>query len=312
MFTRFKHTTNVLFVDTISSVIGEYKKGEKVDIVLSPKVYWVKKMSLPVKSVREVKKLLPSIFEDSLPDGNYSYTAYKDKDEYMLFAYEDKKILDLISQKGIAHADIASVHFAQSEFEAVENGLEINEEESIYLKDGLLLVVPTIWLENRYPLEINNIKLSKHTIRLQQFGHIVDKKSLYTVGAVFIALIVILIVEIFVASSKQDRVLESKDALFSKYDLQATMFQNRSTHQKYSTIHQRQTKLREMIALCLDLHLQSSQKIKLIEYKNKVLYVVIDGVTKQNHEKLLAQLDAKNIVYKSALKNSSLKIEVSL
>ncbi|MDQ7066925.1 MAG: hypothetical protein Q9M40_02365 [Sulfurimonas sp.] len=74
-------------------------KREKVSIILSPSLYWVQKLSLRVKYVREVKKLLPSIFEDMLPAGQYSYSAYKRGDDFFIFAYEDKAILKLLQDK---------------------------------------------------------------------------------------------------------------------------------------------------------------------------------------------------------------------
>ncbi|MDQ7067488.1 MAG: hypothetical protein Q9M40_05705 [Sulfurimonas sp.] len=249
MFTNFKRSSRLVFLDPDDREILTCEKGEKLALILSVKIYWVKKISLPLSSVREVKKLLPSIFEDSLPEGHYSYYAYKDEEEFILFAYEDKKILDLISSKGISSADIASVHFAQCEFAHIEVPMSINEDESIYVKDGLLLLVPSDWLEVKQELKLDDIKLSKHSIKLQQFGHIVDNNSLYKIAAGMVVLILILLVEIFVANAKYEEIVQKKEALFSKYGLQATMIQNRSTHSKYSKIHKRQTKLREAIAL---------------------------------------------------------------
>jgi hypothetical protein len=88
---KFRRDTTTLFLDPASKEQLIYDTSKKVNIILSPSLYWVKKMSLPVTNVREVKKLLPSIFEDSLPVGHYSYTAYKHGEDFMLFAYEDKK-----------------------------------------------------------------------------------------------------------------------------------------------------------------------------------------------------------------------------
>ena len=195
MLTRFKRSTDVVFLDPQSSETIVTQNGKKLEIVLSPKMYWVKKMSLPVSSVREVNKLLPSIFEDSLPAGFYSYYAYKNKEEFILFAYEDKKILSLIASKGISTTDIASIRFAQTEFSDLEGAVNINTKESMYIKDTLLILAPSIWVEDAVDLDLSKIKHSKHTIKLQQFGHIVDKKSLYTVGGVLVSLALILLIE---------------------------------------------------------------------------------------------------------------------
>jgi len=309
---KFKRSINAVFLDPSRSETIVCEKGKKLDIILSPKMYWVKKMSLPVSSVREVKKLLPSIFEDSLPFGHYSYYAYKSEDEFILLAYEDKKILDLITSKGISSSDIATIRFAQTEFEALEGALSITDKESMYVKDTLLVLAPTVWLEESRDLVLDALKLSKHTIKLQQFGHIVDNKSLYKIAAVLVALILILIVEIFVASAKSDAILESKDALFAKYKLQATMFQNKSTYDKYSKIYKTQTKLRETIAIFLTMPLKEKQKITLLEYKNNKLFVSIKGVKKESENNLLSKLKAKKLIYKASFNDDTIKVELSL
>ena len=309
---NFKRSSTKLFLDPLSQERVEYKKGEKFTIVLSPSLYWVKKTALPVKSVREVKKLLVSLFEDSLPQGHYSYTAHKSGDEFLLFAYEDKKILALLNAKGINRADIHSIHFAQSEFTTLEGALSINATQSMYKKDGLLVLAPSMWIRESSNLDIDSIKLSKETIKLQQFGHIVDKKSLYKVGAVLVIFSAVLMLEIFVASSKKDAVEKLKDEVFSKYKLQATMFQNRSTKSKYEKIFKAQTKLREYIAYFLTMKLKQMQKITLLEYKNSSLYVTISNVSKGDGRSISSQLNDKGVKYEVSYSNKSMKIEMKI
>lgn len=203
MFMNFKRPTTTLFLEPSANEEFSFDKSEKLNIILSPALYWVKKMPLPVSSVREVKKLLPSIFEDSLPEGHYSYTAYKSGEEFMLFAYEDKKILALLSKVGIGLANIASVHFAQSEFKELSHAFCINEKQCMYMKDELLVLAPSAWISNKEKLNIEDIQLSKHTLTLQQFGHIVDNSSLYKMGAILGVLALVLLIEIFITNAKK-------------------------------------------------------------------------------------------------------------
>jgi len=312
LLTRFKRSASVVFLDPQMHETVICEKGEKLDIILSPRLYWVKKMKLPVATVREVKKLLPSIFEDSLPLGHYSYYAYKYEDEFILFAYEDKIILDLILSKGISTADIRSIHFAQSEFMDLEDAVSITDKESMYVKDRLVVLAPSAWLTESKNLELTNITLSKYTIKLQQFGHIVDNKSLFKIGGVLVVLALILLVEIFVASAKRDAVLEAKEELFSKYNLQSTMIQNKSIQKKYTKIYKTQTKLRATIAVFLSMPLKQNQKITLLEYKNKKLFVSIKGVKKGSENTFLSKLNAKKLKYKTSFNGESIKVELSL
>lgn len=312
MFMNFKRPTTTLFLEPSANEEFSFDKSEKLNIILSPALYWVKKMPLPVSSVREVKKLLPSIFEDSLPEGHYSYTAYKSGEEFMLFAYEDKKILALLSKVGISLANIASVHFAQSEFKELSHAFCINEKQCMYMKDELLVLAPSAWISNKEKLNIEDIQLSKHTLTLQQFGHIVDNSSLYKMGAILGVLALVLLIEIFITNAKKESIVEAKDALFSKYKLQSTMLQNRSALSKYSKIYKRQTKFRESISYFLTLKLQKSQKIELIEYKNNLLRVTIKGVNSSSKNGIESQLRAKKLKYNASLKDDKLKVEVKI
>jgi len=312
LFTKFKSKTRRLFLDPNKGEAVEISKGEKLDIILSPSLYWVKKMKLPVTTVREVKKLLPSIFEETLPSSHYSYTAYKKGDEFFVFAYEDKKIFELLHKKGISVTHIHSVHFAQTEFMTLEDAVKINETQAMYLKDDILLLAPLVWMSETKNLELENLKLSKERIKLQQFGHIVDNGSLYKIGAVMVILALILMVEIYIASSKRDAVLASKDALFSKYGLQPTMMQNKSTFSKYSKIYETQMRLREYISYFLTMKLKSGQKILLLDYKNKILSVTVSGVKKGASRTFFSQLDAKKLKYKSSFHGENVKVEIKL
>ena len=312
MFTRFKSNTTTLFIDPNFEGSIEYESGKKVKLILSPALYWVKKLSLPVSSVREVKKLLPSIFEDTLPSSHYSYTVYKSGDDFIAFAYEDKKIFDLLKKLEINYSDVDSLYFAQSEFETLESALEINASESIYLKDSLVVLAPTAWLSETIPLDVKDINLSKHKIKLQQFGHIVDNSSLYKIGAILVVLALILMVEIFVAKSKLDAIEDAKGKLFSKYKLQSTMFQNNASMKKYTKIHLTQTKLREYISYFLSMRLKAKKKITLIEYKNTHLYVTISGAGKGKEKRITSQLDSKRVKYKTSFSADSMKVEMKL
>jgi hypothetical protein len=119
-------------------------------------------------------------------------------------------------------------------------------------------------------------------------------------------------IELFVSNTKLQNLREEKDALYSKYKLQATTLQNRASYKKYSKIHETQIKLREYIALFLKLHLQPTQKIESIEYKNRVLVVSISGIKKGMDKKITMQLSKKKLLFKSSIHSDRLKVEIKL
>jgi len=309
---KFKRQSTILFLDPLDVHLKEYDKSKKVSVVLSPSLYWVQKLSLPVKYVRDVKKLLPSIFEDILPEGNYSYTAYKSADKFFVFAYEDKKILELLHKSGIAIADISSIHLAQSELKELLTATKINETQSLYIKDEILGVAPTTWFDKVENLDLRTIKLSKQTIKIQQYGHLVKSSSLYKIAALLSALIIIIFIESFITSQKIGAINEAKDKLFSKYKLQSTMLQNRSLQNKYKSIYKKQSRLREYISYFLNMHLSATQKLTLIDYQNSVLSVIFTGVNEGNKATITNILKTKKIQFKESLKGDTLKMEIKL
>ncbi|QOY52841.1 hypothetical protein [Candidatus Sulfurimonas baltica] len=307
----FNKKYRTIFLDSNSNVISI---DAKVNIILSPSLYWVKKITLPVKSIRDVKKLLPSIFEETLPDGKYSYSAYRSskESEFFIFAYEDKKILDEIAKKNIAISDVANVYFAQSELLSINGAVKINESQSIYIKDDILILVPCCWVEEKGELDLNSVDLSKHKVVLQQFGHIVDIKNFYNIGAVLVVLILIVFSELFITAQKADNILELKDELFAKNGLQPTMLQNKSMLKKYNKIHIQQTNIRKYISSFLSLKLKQSEHIELISLREKVMVVDFSGTNKNAFSHITSALKAKNVMFKSTYNNGVLHLEIAL
>jgi len=266
---KFNADKRIVFLDPDSDI--HVTNDEKIDLVLSPSLYWVQRVKLPIKYVREVRKLLPSLFEDILPKGNYSYSVYKDEIEentYFIFAYEDKLIIDLASSFGINSSNIASVRFSQSVLSELQTALKINETQSIYVKDGVVTLVPCCWIQESGEIDLQTLKLSKHTLTLAQFGHIVDNSSLYKIAGVMVAFSVLFLSEYFITQQKISTLQTQKNELFSKYKLKPTMFQNNALLKKYKDIHNNQTKLRDQLSKKL-----KEPKIRLITYKNNQLKV---------------------------------------
>jgi len=312
LFTIFNSNLTTLFLDPNSSSNYSAIKGAKVNIILSPSLYWVKKLSLPVKYLRDVKKLLPSIFEETLPAGNYSYTAYKSGDEFLIFAYEDKLILETLSQEGISLSNVANVYFAQSEMQNIEGALKVNETQSLYVKDDIVVLLPCCWIEESGDLDLSDITLSKHRVVLHQYGHIVDNSSLYKIGAVLVVLSMLVFGEYFITVQKTAQISELKDKVFEKYKLKQTTLQNRSMLKKYKNIHERQTKIREYISYILSLKLQGREKLSKLSLSNTTLNAEFSDASKATASRIKKRLKSRKVNFKADIKDSRLYLEMIL
>ncbi len=310
---KFNNKYETIFLDKDSKDFDSSSgAAKKVNVVLSPSLYWVKKLHLPVKYLRDVKKLLPSIFEDTLPEGTYSYSAYKSGEEFVVFAYEDKAILALMSQKGIPVSSVANVYLAQSVLEGIEGAFKVSETQSVYVKDGIVVLVPCCWTKESGTLDIATLHLPEHKIQLQQYGHIVNNTSLYSIGAVLLAFILLFGIEYFITLQKTQEILDAKDELFTKNGLKATTMQNKALLKKYTKIHTVQTKLREAIADILALKLRSEQKLTFLSLKNKKLSANFSGLKQAEANKIVAELKAKGLDLKEKFKEDVLHVEIAL
>lgn len=311
MFTRFKTTNSVVFLDPHTQNFPKIEDAKRLDVILSPALYWVKKLSLPVKNTRDAKKLLPSIFEDILPLGNYSYAIFKEEDGFIAFAYEDKKIIDELGRQHINIATVANVYFAQSEL-ANKTPAQINDKEALVMQNDLLFIVPLAWLGTLEYLKLHDLKLSKKTVKLHQFSHIIDNSSLKKVGALLSVFILILFVEIFITSQKINSVESQKEQLFAEYKLYPTMMQNKAVLDEFTGIFDKQTKLREIFEAVLKIPLSKDQKISKINYKNKLFVISFEGVDTVASKKILDGLKAYGSAVKSSFKEKTFVIEVDV
>jgi hypothetical protein len=307
---KFKNTLKTIFLDPNSS--KEFELDDKINVILSPSLYWVKKLSLPVKSVREVKKLLPSLFEDTLPEGNYSYYAYKSEDGFFVFAYEDKLILDTLAKKGVPASSVANVYFAQSELGKIESPLKINDFQSIYVKDEILVVIPSDWIAQSPELNVYDIYLSGHSIVLQQFGHIVNKKSLYKVSAIMLALSLLIATEYFITIHKSNQITAAQEELFEKYNLKSTIFQNKSMLKKYENIHEKQSNLREYISSILAVKLKDKEELSLLNVKNNIFSADFSGIAQGDEERIIKILNENKVKFTSSFKDETWHVEMAL
>ncbi len=309
MFSKFNKQIKTIFLDPASDSL---EIEDDVNVILSPSLYWVKKVSLPVKYLRDVKSLLPSLFEDTLPEGSYSYSAYKSGDEFFIFAYEDKFIIDTLSSKGVSSTQIKGVYFAQSELSETQGAIKVNETQSIYVKDEIVILVPCCWIEESGNLDISSIDFSKHRISLKQFGHIVNDKSLYMLATIFSLLIVLVAVEYFITLQKISTTTESRDELFAKHGLKSTMMQNRSLLSEYKTIHKRQTNFRDSVGYILSLKLKKEQSLSQLTLKNKKLIAAFDGVKKGSEASIEKMLKSKKLKFISNFKDDTWYVEIEL
>ncbi len=283
----FKSKAKAFFIDVETPA---YPLEGAVNIILSPALYWVKRVNLPVKYVRDVKNLIPSLFEDNLPEGKYSYHVYKDGDDFLIFAYNDKEILDLIASKGIASANINNIYLAQSEFEKIETPLKVSDTSIITVQEGVVVKLPLALAPDTPMLDLSEHELSNKTIHLTRFNQIADKKSQIVFASILGFLIVMFTTEWLINASKVSTIIDEQASVYANHNLPSTSFQNEAIYSKLNSTFERQSRIREVLNLALNTKLKDDEQMQQVALEKRKIVIVIKSPSEARATKSLSKL----------------------
>lgn len=294
----FNVERNIVFVD-IDFYIGELKPGST--LILSPSFYWIKREILPIKYPFEAKKLLPSLFDGVVPEGEFTYRAFKEsraldvahstheesqseegedsnvlskisdllqkgssKNYFTLIAYSDKDIVKNLQKLSIKESYIKDIYFAQSEFENIKEPLKISNNYSLVCKDKIVCKIPNSFVSNSVPIEeyLESFKLTKSKISVNIFSHsIVDTKTLKRASIAASLFIVSFGVSYYLDTKTMQELVDKRASIASYYSLPPTQIQLNSLKQRLERESKNEIDRRESIAYILN-----SPLIKNSEY----------------------------------------------
>lgn len=305
----FNRNVQKVFIDTDTPAI---KSEEMFDVILSPAYYWVKRQSLPVRYLREVRKLLPSLFEDTLPKGHYSYTAYKEGDSYLLFAYSDKTILDALAAKGIKPSQIHRVYFAQSEFSTMEAPIRVDAQNALSLQGGIVVKLPLQFTARSVPLNLQELRVSSHDIDLARYAHIADQRSIARFSAFMAVLTLLFAAEWGIVAAKTGTLERKRAELFDSYNLPSTAIQNEAILKRLEKRYAEQSALRNTTATLLALRLEKGEQMIRYGYDGSRLGVLFALPTQSRADAVIAKLRQEGLQFTHTFGNQNLWLELSL
>ncbi|ACM92649.1 hypothetical protein NAMH_0011 [Nautilia profundicola AmH] len=190
------------------------KINEPVDIILSPQFYWIKKIDIPIKSLKDAKKLSKTLFK---LDDTYLYDAFEINGKY--YAYAIKKNININIDKKF----INSIRLAQTELYDF-NIINVSKNYSIQKIDDLLFCFPNIKNAPYIKDILPSLKLSKNKINI--FNRIKLKKSV-VISLLLLFLFINISFLLNIIKNKQTvKNLELKKAkIIHKYHLPKTTYQ---------------------------------------------------------------------------------------
>ncbi len=299
--------TQKIFLTKNTKIINLISK--KIDIIISPEFYWVRKFEIPVKTETQARHVLPTLFEDIIDDISIlTYQVIKlEENLFLCFAYKNKEIYESIKKSNIPITQINSFYFAQNECESFKS-FESNSSKFMYTSEGILIKVPNNLLENTLNLEkvIDSIKLSSHKLQIKLYNDVIDTKFYYSLFTIFAILILMNFFKYFSSSNEISSLEENIKKVKQVNKLPSSMIQTNSILKSYDKIISNENKKREAIA-----YIFSNKKFDL-----KSLVITNDEIsleylsTNKNEVENFLKTRFKNI--SSKVNSSTLKVSIKL
>lgn len=293
-------TTNTKFSQSLDS---------KVDIIISPEFYWVRKFEIPVKTETQARHVLPTLFEDIVNDtGSLTYQVQKLSDNmYLCFAFNNNVVYEAIKKAMIPISNISSLYFAQNECKEF-NSFEVDNQKFMYTSDDILIKVPNQLLDNALDLNrvLNNIKLSSYSVQIKLYNNYIDTKFYYSLFAVLGILILLNAVKYFTYNNELNKIEQKIEKTKKINKLPTSSIQTKAILNKYTSIVKKEDEKREAIDYILAYTKFNLKSFSLDKNNISLEYLSAD----KNQVEAYLKAKFKNI---SISQNSlSLKVSVKL
>ena len=262
-----RNKNKIFFLNRTSN----YTYADKVDIVLSPELYWVRTFEIPVKSKKDILTIVPTLFEDFLDIEDYKfYTIALGENKHLCFAYSENTISQAIQNANLNLNQVSSIYFSQNEFKNL-NSFRIEESYFIY-QENTLIKVPKEFIDSDNVLDINldTLNLSTHNISINKINKYVDNKSIYILSSIFLIISFINFGKTNIISNNIDKIYEHQSSIKKQYKMLPTMLQTKSIMKSLEKKEHKQIQLRNILEDNFNL---KNKKIKKVSFRNgKVVY----------------------------------------
>ena len=278
--------TQKIFLTTktkINSFVG------RLEIIISPEFYWVRKFDIPVKTETQARHVLPTLFEDIIDDtSTLTYQVIKLKENlFLCFAYNNKKIYEAIKSLNMPISNIASIYFAQNECQNFKS-FKADESKFMYTSEGILVKVPNNLLDDVMDLKkvIGNIKLSTHKLQIKLYNDVVNTKYYYWLFLFFGILILTNFIKYIDFSLEVNKNESAIEKLKDVNKLPSSMIQTNAILSKYEKAIKKENKKREALSYILS---NRGFDLKSLNIENETLNLEYLSANKKAVEEFLSK-----------------------
>lgn len=171
--------------------MGQVNVSHRVNIMLTPQFYTMKKEDLPLRYHYQAKRIAPSLFDGMLDsEGEYDYFVYKEENMWVFIAYNTEEIKNFLVSKGINSAQVSKMFFAQQAYTLFRKPVYLGEKEALFTleEDHSVVIVPQSVLgETSHSQLFNNSFTPNKGVSLEGEGSsLLNKKQTYVLATLFL------------------------------------------------------------------------------------------------------------------------------
>jgi hypothetical protein len=291
---KLKHKYQNRFYVKDSIFIDGVKKysniSDKVDIILSPKFYWVRKATLPVERVSQAYKIVESFFSDLLPEGDYKYKIIKEEDKFFLFAYKEEDIVDAIKQSGIHMSFVNQVFFAQTQFKDF-GALDIGHDCILYVQDDILIKTPRMIFDQDVQTVsidsvIHNIRKTMTFISIKGYDSVVESSIVQKVTFILAIIMIFYFIEYISIKKELNKIVLLQKEIKREYKIPQSTLQLQSIMKSLYKKRNKSIKSREVLNLLLKVPIKKGDILQKVAFKfigkKKTFFMKIQLKDKKN------------------------------
>jgi len=275
--------------------------AKEYDLMLTPQFYISKVESIPVKYLFQAIKLAPAILDDLTAGAEYSYTAIKDGDEWVLIAYDMDEILSFMEDHGVSKSSINKIYFAQQSKEYFLTAIEVDHKSAMVTVNDAVVMLPKEFVEVDRFARLSEEARPSRGIRAKSGS---SSSMIGQMQAIAVAVLLLLLSAGYIAegmrySSSLTLLDEQIDTLKSKYPT----LKNKSSlvlNSLYKSSHDIDTKQRRIRSVLKDIASLTSKSSKLDSIKiEKNGYEATISTDKNTIKRLVKYAKSKNLKVKS-------------
>ncbi len=287
---------------------------KKSDLILSPSFYWFKRANLPLKYLFQAKKYVDSVFDNTLPNGEFEYFVYKKDDgEFWFFAYEPSKIVEHIIDSGVDINLIENFHFAQIEFDGISEAVSVSEELALINLDGVISLIPSQFADDIVSFRnlLKHRKITNATVKISVDTKF-NTKIIEIVSIFLILFIVTLFADIIFLKSSVRELNIREQMIYNSFNLPKTALERDAIRNKLKKIEQEQLKIREFFVKLSELKLPQNSFLERVKLEKRGVYLIInmessEGNSQNSSVNIVAETIKKEMEKFLKLKNAKVE-----